>query len=95
MVKIVGKSLEEKTEKAQRERFIEIAKRELGAKDKEIHLGVTDTFSVFDPSNGIYIAPSINFIIVSTPFRYDQALKLAKAYEKEKGKEFTLKKDYE
>lgn len=92
MVKIIGKSLEEITVDNDFLRIQQITCRILGDSTKS-YSSLHRSLKLYD--GNIFVHSFLSIVNVQTQEYYDVALRLAEAYEKELGREFTLKKEYE
>ncbi len=104
MVRIIEKTLEERTQEERQKMLIDVAKKvfrlgegRLGLADPIIEYGILG-FGVkccYEHYIGLVsVCPLENKVTVADKRHFDQALKLAEAYEKATGEEFTLKKEY-
>lgn len=91
MVKIKEKSLEERAQEEQHNALFQFTAGLVG----EENIRETKELLYFSIYGGdVHVSSLSNMVNVYNPERFDEALRLAKEYEKMTGEEFTLKKEY-
>lgn len=92
MVRVVGRSEEEKALYRKYKTLVEITLEEGERVVEKLEPGC---FAIGSYSNGIVVHLRSNKLDVGSRGDLDKALEFAKLYEKETGEEFTVKKNYE
>ena len=94
MVRIEEFSDREIAEKKKFSRLVEITKELMG---QHRIVETSTSFGLFNSNfySWAHVSPNLNKLEVYSPNHLDMAVKLAKAYETETGKEFTVKKRYQ
>ena len=97
MVNIVGLTNEERALKAKTSRLVEITEQIVGKQRVVLSIGniLIRHSSTEAPDFPISIAPYLNQVSVDFRSYFEEAIRLAEAYEKETGNDFTVKKRYE
>ena len=96
MVKVVDKSLEERTFEDTLKKLTEIAKTMFDAKAEVFSAGdgISISYTGMEGSNHITVNPTFCSVRVCDKRYYGDAFRFAEAYEELVKKEVTLKKDY-
>jgi len=101
MVKVESLSREEVALREKKSKLVEITRGVLGINtSQQIYLGIGTIgighYSSEAPGHPIFIDPRINCVHVESKSYFEEAMKLATAYEQAfPGEEFTVKKEYE